>query len=120
MAGIQEAVQASPVHLEALGAPYHIGAVALRVADLAGLTAFYRDAIGLQPDPRGHGAAAGAEVKLRGEDGHPHAALAVVVRGLQQGGGLPRIHRGVVEIELGHARILPAHKAGDCVCRARE
>jgi catechol 2,3-dioxygenase len=32
---------------EALDAPVHIGAVSLRVRDLAGLTAFYRDAIGL-------------------------------------------------------------------------
>lgn len=36
-----------PVSLEALDAPYHIGAVSLRVRDLSGLTAFYRDAIGL-------------------------------------------------------------------------
>src|SRR5688572_12661917 len=36
-----------PVLLEALDAPYHIGAVSLRVRDLAGLTAFYRNAIGL-------------------------------------------------------------------------
>ena len=79
-----------------------------------------REALRLQADPRRHRAAAGAEIQLRGQDRHPHAALAVVVRALQQGGGLPRVHRGVVEIELGHARILPAHKAGDCVCRARE
>jgi catechol 2,3-dioxygenase len=32
---------------EALDAPVHIGAVSLRVSDLPGLTAFYRDAIGL-------------------------------------------------------------------------
>lgn len=32
---------------EALDAPVHIGAVSLRVRDLPGLTAFYRDAIGL-------------------------------------------------------------------------
>jgi catechol 2,3-dioxygenase len=37
----------SAVRLEAHDAPYHIGAVSLRVRDLAGLTAFYRDAIGL-------------------------------------------------------------------------
>jgi catechol 2,3-dioxygenase len=35
------------VALEAHDAPVHIGAVTLRVNDLAGLTAFYRDAIGL-------------------------------------------------------------------------
>lgn len=34
--------------LEALQAPYHIGTVTLRVIDLPGLTAFYRDSIGLQ------------------------------------------------------------------------
>ena len=33
--------------LEALQAPYHIGTVTLRVTDLPGLTAFYRDSIGL-------------------------------------------------------------------------
>lgn len=38
----------SLVRLDAHDAPYHIGAVSLRVRDLAGLTAFYRDAVGLQ------------------------------------------------------------------------
>jgi catechol 2,3-dioxygenase len=38
-----------PVSLEAFDAPYHIGAVSLRVRDLPELTAFYRDAIGLAP-----------------------------------------------------------------------
>lgn len=38
---------AHPIRNEALDAPVHIGAVSLRVRDLAGLTAFYRDAIGL-------------------------------------------------------------------------
>lgn len=33
--------------LEALQAPFHIGTVTLRVTDLPGLTAFYRDSIGL-------------------------------------------------------------------------
>lgn len=37
----------SPARLEAHDAPYHIGAISLRVRDLDGLTAFYRDAIGL-------------------------------------------------------------------------
>lgn len=36
-----------PRSSEALDAPVHIGAVSLRVRDLPGLTAFYRDAIGL-------------------------------------------------------------------------
>jgi len=35
------------VRLEALDAPFHIGAVTLRVHDLSGMTAFYRDSIGL-------------------------------------------------------------------------
>lgn len=38
---------ARPAGLEAHDAPYHIGAVTLRVHDLAKLTAFYRDSIGL-------------------------------------------------------------------------
>lgn len=38
----------SPIRLEAHEAPYHIGAVSLRVRDVAKLTTFYRDAIGLQ------------------------------------------------------------------------
>jgi catechol 2,3-dioxygenase len=38
---------ASPVRLEAFDAPYHIGTVALHVRDLPGLTAYYRDSIGL-------------------------------------------------------------------------
>lgn len=37
----------APPRLEAHDAPYHVGAVTLRIQDLAGLTAFYRDAIGL-------------------------------------------------------------------------
>jgi len=41
------ATSPSPVRIEAHDAPIHIGAISLRVRDLAGLTAFYRDAIGL-------------------------------------------------------------------------
>lgn len=37
----------TPVRLEAYDAPYHIGAVTLRVRDLGRVGAFYRDAIGL-------------------------------------------------------------------------
>jgi catechol 2,3-dioxygenase len=37
----------APALLQAHQAPYHIGAVTLRVQDLTGLTTFYRDAIGL-------------------------------------------------------------------------
>jgi hypothetical protein len=39
---------------------------------------------------------------------------------LQQGGGLAGVHRREIEIELRHARILPAHKAGERTGRARE
>ena len=38
----------APARLEAYDAPYHVGTVTLRVRDLAKLTAYYRDAIGLQ------------------------------------------------------------------------
>lgn len=38
---------ARPVALEAHDAPFHIGAVTLRVRDLTAVTSFYRDAIGL-------------------------------------------------------------------------
>ncbi|WP_332692978.1 VOC family protein [Bosea sp. (in: a-proteobacteria)] len=41
------ATASKPNQVEALDAPVHIGAVSLRVRDLPGLTAFYRDAIGL-------------------------------------------------------------------------
>ena len=47
-------------------------------------------------------AGAVAVVNARFEDERVHPALAVVVGGLQEGGGLPRVHRGVVEVELGH------------------
>jgi len=47
MLAVENSKTATPVRLEALDAPYHIGAVALRVHDLSGLTAFYRDKIGL-------------------------------------------------------------------------
>jgi catechol 2,3-dioxygenase len=39
---------APAIRLDAHDAPFHIGAVTLRARDLAGLTAFYRDAIGLR------------------------------------------------------------------------
>ena len=47
MLTVQDKVS-SLVRLEAYNAPYHIGAVSLRVSDLPRLTAFYRDAIGLK------------------------------------------------------------------------
>jgi hypothetical protein len=65
-------------------------------------------AVGAQADPRGHHAGAGAIIQARGQDRHPHAALAVVVRALQQGGGLAGVHRRIVEVELGHRPILVA------------
>ena len=57
-----------------------------------------------QADPRGDDTVASAVVQARGQDQDAHAALAVVVRRLQQGRGLPRIHRRVVEVELGHLK----------------
>ncbi|RDJ26779.1 VOC family protein [Bosea caraganae] len=59
----------SPAQLEAHNAPYHIGAVSLRVRDLAGLTAFYRDAIGLKILSQGPGKA------VLGIDGEPLVVL---------------------------------------------
>ena len=56
--------------LEALQAPYHIGTVTLRVNDLAGLTAFYRDSIGLQV------IAETAEATDLGVDGARHGGVA--------------------------------------------
>lgn len=47
MLAVQDQIS-TPVRLEAHEAPYHIGAVTLRVQDLARLTAYYRDAIGLR------------------------------------------------------------------------
>jgi len=63
-------------------------------------------ALGAEANARGDDAATGAVVQLRGEDHHAHAALAVVVRRLQQRGGLAGVHRRIIEIELGHAAIL--------------
>jgi catechol 2,3-dioxygenase len=59
----------APVRLEAHDAPYHIGAVSLRVRGLAGLTAFYRDAIGLQLISQG------ADKAVLGIDGEPLVTL---------------------------------------------
>ncbi|SIQ94901.1 VOC family protein [Bosea sp. TND4EK4] len=58
----------TPAVLEAHQAPYHIGAVTLRVRDLAGLTAFYRDAIGLsvlRSDPQAAELGVGSTVLVR-------------------------------------------------------
>ncbi|SFC64382.1 catechol 2,3-dioxygenase [Bosea sp. CRIB-10] len=70
--------QAQPRN-EALDAPVHIGAVSLRVRDLPGLTAFYRDAIGLsviEQDADHAVLGAGGEplVKLEAGAQHPSSA----------------------------------------------
>lgn len=70
---------AHPVRNEALDAPVHIGAVSLRVRDLAGLTAFYRDAIGLSVIHQSAneavlGAGGEALVKLEAGAQHPSSA----------------------------------------------
>lgn len=67
---------------EALDAPVHIGAVSLRVRDLAGLTAFYRDAIGLSvlgqdADHAVLGAGGEPLVKLEAGAQHPSSAAAL-------------------------------------------
>ncbi|WP_186416966.1 VOC family protein [Bosea sp. CS1GBMeth4] len=64
---------------EALDAPVHIGAVSLRVRDLAGLTAFYRDAIGLSvigQDARRAVLGAGGEALVTLEAGAQHPSSA--------------------------------------------
>ena len=78
MSEASEAV-AHPIRNEALDAPVHIGAVSLRVRDLAGLTAFYRDAIGLSvisqdADQAVLGAGGEPLVKLEAGAQHPSSA----------------------------------------------
>lgn len=68
-----------PARSEALDAPVHIGAVSLRVRDLPGLTAFYRDAIGLSVLERSAGETvlgAGGEALVRLEAGAQGASSA--------------------------------------------
>lgn len=84
----------SPVTLEAHDAPWHIGAVALRVRDLAGLTAFYRDAIGLALIEQGEGFA------TLGVDGE------VLVR-LEEGAARPTSAAGLFHLAI----LLPARAA---------
>lgn len=70
---------AQPPCNEALDAPVHIGAVSLRVRDLAGLTAFYRDAIGLsviEQDGDHAVLGAGGERLVRLEAGAQHPSSA--------------------------------------------
>lgn len=73
-----QALAHSP-HNEALDAPIHIGAVSLRVRDLSGLTAFYRDAIGLSVISQNASEAvlgAGGEPLVRLQAGARHPASA--------------------------------------------
>ncbi len=57
--------------------------------------------VGLEPDPAAdHAARAGVERSGPKHGAHP--AFAIVEIGLQQRGALPRIHAGIIEIELGH------------------
>ncbi len=69
----------APARLEAHDAPYHIGAVTLRANDLAKLTAYYRDAIGLQlvaqgPEEAELGIAGKTLVRLRSGATRPSSA----------------------------------------------
>ena len=55
-----------------------------------------------QGDARADRPLAGAVVEPSGPQHRLHAAFAVIVIGLEQGGGFPGIHRRIIEIELGH------------------
>mmetsp|Transcript_5758 Transcript_5758/g.18186 ORF Transcript_5758/g.18186 Transcript_5758/m.18186 type:complete len:202 (-) Transcript_5758:36-641(-) len=66
-----------------------------------------------EADARRDAARARAVVERRRQQQHLHAALLVVVRGLQERGRLARVHRRVVEIELPHRRVWLA-AAWDC------
>lgn len=62
----------APASPEAYDAPYHIGAVTLRVHDLAKLTAYYRDTIGLEllaADGQSAALGAGGRILVRLEAG---------------------------------------------------
>src|SRR5690349_5348817 len=61
---------------------------------------------------RAYGAIAGSVVKRRSPQHRFHAALAIVEVGLEQGRRFPRVHRRIVEVELGH--LLPLYP-----CRGR-
>ena len=65
-----------------------------------------------QGDPRADDAGARAIVQPRGPQHRLHAALAIIVIGLQQGGRFPRVHRRIIEIELGHRALLSASARG--------
>ena len=64
------------------------------------------------PDATGDHAVARASIQTRGEQIGVHSPLAVVVRRLQKQSGLACVHRGVVEVELGHAATYRDHSAG--------
>jgi catechol 2,3-dioxygenase len=85
---------APSVALEALDAPYHIGTVALRVNDLARVTAFYRDAIGLAPIEQG------ADFATLGVDG-------VVLVRLEKGAARPTSPAGLFHLAI----LLPSRQA---------
>ncbi len=87
MPAAQDSKTATPVRLESLDAPFHIGAVTLRVADLGSLTAFYRDSIGLGLIEDREGFAA------LGVDGE------VLVR-LEQGGTRPTSPAGLFHLAI--------------------
>jgi catechol 2,3-dioxygenase len=87
MLAVEDSKTTTPVRLEALDAPYHIGAVTLRVDDLAGLTAFYRDSIGLGLIEQG------AKFATLGVDGE------VLVR-LQQGATRPTSPAGLFHLAI--------------------
>ena len=61
---------------------------------------------GFDADTRGDFTGTEAIVELRCEHQRIHAALAIVVTGLQQRGGLTRVHRGIVKVQLGHGHIV--------------
>ncbi|WP_031251988.1 hypothetical protein [Mesorhizobium sp. LNHC209A00] len=60
----------------------------------------------LQADARRDQAGIALAVMAGDEQHRAHAALAIIVRRLQQHGRLAGIHRRVVEVKLGHAALL--------------
>jgi hypothetical protein len=56
----------------------------------------------IEGDARTDGPAAGAIVEAGGPQHGFHAALAIIEIGLKQGRRFPRVHRRIIEIELGH------------------
>ncbi len=87
MLAVQDTKATKPGAVEALDAPFHIGAVTLRVHDLSALTAFYRDGIGLAVIE------AGAGFTTLGVDGE------VLVR-LEQGATRPTSPAGLFHIAI--------------------